>query len=64
MSYRSNAAHAREELIRKALASPVERTRRLTYIPKEARALQDRAAVGLPVYRMANGRTSVEQLAY
>jgi hypothetical protein len=57
-------AHAREEIISKALARPVGLDSTIDVFPSKKIDLPKiELPIGLPVYRMANGRTSVEQLA-
>jgi hypothetical protein len=56
-------AHAREEIIAKALARPLGLDSTLDVFPgKKLELPKIELPIDLPVYRMANGRTSIEQL--
>jgi hypothetical protein len=58
-------AHAREEIIARALARPAGVDTTLEVFPgKKIDLPKIELPIGLPVYRMANGRTSIEQLEY
>jgi hypothetical protein len=58
-------AHAREDLVRKAVAASDRKEPTFDVFPgKEIELTKIHLPISLPVYRMANGRTSVEQLAY
>ena len=58
-------AHVREEQIAKALNTPIGTEETYDVFPgKKIELKKVHLPVGLPVYRMANGRTSIEQLLY
>jgi hypothetical protein len=58
-------AHAREDIIAKALARPTGTDTTLDVFPgKKIELHKVQLPIELPVYRMANGRTSIEQLDY
>src|SRR4051812_2066026 len=58
-------AHAREDIVAKALARPTGSDTTLDVFPGKKIDLQKvQLPIDLPVYRMANGRTSIEQLDY
>src|SRR6266704_3616950 len=58
-------AHAREEIIAKALVRPTGEDTTFDVFPgKKIDLPKVVLPIDLPVYRMANGRTSIEQLAY
>src|ERR1700728_374145 len=58
-------AHAREEIITKALARPIGADTTLdVFQGKKVDLPKVELPIDLPVYRMANGRTSIEQLDY
>src|SRR5258707_7836271 len=58
-------AHAREEIITKALARPLGNDTTLDVFPgKKLDLPKIELPIGLPVYRMAKRRTSIEQFAF
>ena len=58
-------AHAREKVIAEALVNPTGKDPAFDIFPgKNIELNKVQLPIGLPVYRMANGRTSIEQLAY
>lgn len=58
-------AHAREDLIEKAVSESTKKEPTFDVFPgKEIELPKAHLPIDLPVYRMANGRTSLEQFAY
>lgn len=58
-------AHSREELISKAAKNPIGVAETYDVFPgKKIQLTKVHLPIGVPIYRMANGRTSIEQLQY